>query len=632
MRFLLALALLLVCSAAHAQRGGPCDVRGCTMTGAVKFGASGNQLTVTGGATSASPIVFQSTAGNTGGIQINGGTPGVQIGSAGTGIVTLGQIILGNNATYTSSGSTLARSTTGVFTGNGSYAGSADLPSFNTFTVTNGVAATNIQGISALKGSITSASTTTGDQIGIHSDLNIVNLVTGGNQQHVSGLFTGQMTVNQGGSAPTAGNSAGSLFGINPNVILRSGATDISGLIGQENDCAVASGATAQQVTCLQIIHTSSHAVQGNDQDIAFGIFDQEASTIPGWKEGVSIGGRDQQWPIDQTSGVVAVARPESSSRVGARDAGQLKTASAFSGLDLSLMNVTDASGFSFRGSGSALGSAGTAYFANAKISTNASGVQLDIPNQIVTGGSVTTPGGGVVAAVYPGDVLYGLTSGPYPGQYKVTHVQAVSGSTIAAAGSGGTNGAQVVTLSGGTCTTAPQFNVTVTGGAISAVNSVATAGDCTVVPGAQQTNRAWAVTGASLAGASLNVALGAKTLSILVPDVSSSPPATITLTDDGLSADTRGVVYTPVWTARNTLSLNPSGALQTGSASLTLAAGEIGLTKIAASGSAPGAAGVKFGAVCGTNAGTAKIIAYAGTSTTPVTIVDNIGSGVTGC
>lgn len=64
----------------------------------------------------------------------------------------------------------------------------------------------------------------------------------------------------------------------------------------------------------------------------------------------------------------------------------------------------------------------------------------------------------------------------------------------------------------------------------------------------------------------------------------------------------------------------------------LTLAAGEVGLSKITASGTAPGAAGLKLGAVCGTNAGSAKIIAYAGTSTTPVTVIDNVGSGVTGC
>lgn len=68
------------------------------------------------------------------------------------------------------------------------------------------------------------------------------------------------------------------------------------------------------------------------------------------------------------------------------------------------------------------------------------------------------------------------------------------------------------------------------------------------------------------------------------------------------------------------------------GSTSLTLAAGEFALLKGTASGSAPGASGLKFAVVCGTNAGSAKVITYAGTSTTPVTIVDNVGSGVTGC
>lgn len=59
---------------------------------------------------------------------------------------------------------------------------------------------------------------------------------------------------------------------------------------------------------------------------------------------------------------------------------------------------------------------------------------------------------------------------------------------------------------------------------------------------------------------------------------------------------------------------------------------GELAFTKIAASGSAPGAAGGKIEFVCGTNAGSLKIIAYGGTSTTPVTVTDNIGSGATGC
>lgn len=66
----------------------------------------------------------------------------------------------------------------------------------------------------------------------------------------------------------------------------------------------------------------------------------------------------------------------------------------------------------------------------------------------------------------------------------------------------------------------------------------------------------------------------------------------------------------------------------QLGGASMTTATGELGLTKIAASGSAPGAGAMKFDVVAGTNGGTCKLIAYAGTSATPVTVVDNVGSG----
>jgi hypothetical protein len=55
---------------------------------------------------------------------------------------------------------------------------------------------------------------------------------------------------------------------------------------------------------------------------------------------------------------------------------------------------------------------------------------------------------------------------------------------------------------------------------------------------------------------------------------------------------------------------------------------GEFVASKITASGAAPGAAKMKFDVVAGTTAGTCKLIAYAGTSTTPVTVVDNVGSG----
>jgi hypothetical protein len=54
----------------------------------------------------------------------------------------------------------------------------------------------------------------------------------------------------------------------------------------------------------------------------------------------------------------------------------------------------------------------------------------------------------------------------------------------------------------------------------------------------------------------------------------------------------------------------------------------ELLMQKKTASNTAPGAGLLKFQVVAGTTGGTCKIIAYAGTSTTPVTIVDNVGGG----
>lgn len=81
-----------------------------------------------------------------------------------------------------------------------------------------------------------------------------------------------------------------------------------------------------------------------------------------------------------------------------------------------------------------------------------------------------------------------------------------------------------------------------------------------------------------------------------------------------------------------NVMHLPTTGGVVIGASTLTTTTGALGLNKMTASGSAPGAAGGKIELVCGTNAGTAKLTALAGTSTTPVTILDNIGAGVTGC
>lgn len=70
------------------------------------------------------------------------------------------------------------------------------------------------------------------------------------------------------------------------------------------------------------------------------------------------------------------------------------------------------------------------------------------------------------------------------------------------------------------------------------------------------------------------------------------------------------------------------AGGMNLGATLTTLTAGEFGVNKISASGTAPGAGTAKMAWVAGTNSGSCKLISYAGTSTTPVTIVDNVGAG----
>lgn len=84
---------------------------------------------------------------------------------------------------------------------------------------------------------------------------------------------------------------------------------------------------------------------------------------------------------------------------------------------------------------------------------------------------------------------------------------------TVVVAGSGYTNGAQVLTVSGGTCTTQPQFNVTVAGNAVTAVTGVAVAGNCSVPPA-----NPVSVTGGGGAGATLNVAFTAQNVGVIQP------------------------------------------------------------------------------------------------------------------
>ncbi len=86
------------------------------------------------------------------------------------------------------------------------------------------------------------------------------------------------------------------------------------------------------------------------------------------------------------------------------------------------------------------------------------------------------------------------------------------SSATVAAGGSGYSNGTQLLTVTGGTCTTQPQFNITGVAGAITAPLLV-TPGDCTVVP----TNPVSTTGGGGTSG-TLNITWSARAISLVQP------------------------------------------------------------------------------------------------------------------
>jgi hypothetical protein len=119
----------------------------------------------------------------------------------------------------------------------------------------------------------------------------------------------------------------------------------------------------------------------------------------------------------------------------------------------------------------------------------------------------------------------------------KVVSATVVSGHE----GSGGTDGTQTVTGTTGTGTKF-QASVTVTSGAISAVNSITVAGSYTANP---TTPTAEPVTGGALTGAQLDLVIGVSTFTISTAGVYSALPSG-TMTQASTTGNGLGAVFTP--------------------------------------------------------------------------------------
>jgi hypothetical protein len=144
---------------------------------------------------------------------------------------------------------------------------------------------------------------------------------------YVAEFPTGYVKANLGGTGTTYATAAGSVFGVNPNIIVDSGATNLYGAVGEEIDVTAKSGSSLAQKFGLTIIQGTGSVVQGAQDDAALVILNQNGAV--GWKAGLSLGTGSAYWPFSSSSSLIYAT------------AGQSGPGNAPAGIGVDLGNVT---------------------------------------------------------------------------------------------------------------------------------------------------------------------------------------------------------------------------------------------------------------------------------------------------
>jgi hypothetical protein len=123
--------------------------------------------------------------------------------------------------------------------------------------------------------------------------------------QYVGGQFSFYGNTNEGGTAPTPGNSRGFGFGFNAYVNLTPGATNWSGLFGGEIDVLAEAGSSHRNATGLLIVLKGGHASHGTD-NVDAGIVIAAADTATTrFDYGLQIGWGGHQVPVMSTGTLI---------------------------------------------------------------------------------------------------------------------------------------------------------------------------------------------------------------------------------------------------------------------------------------------------------------------------------------
>lgn len=270
------------------------------ITGTSTIGpASGNKLTVTGGAASTNAIALSQSG--TGGFTVQGA---MALPASG-GLQATTWLNVGNGKNLANSGALAPIFQTSIGTISGTVTGSGN-PAWNVFSngfdtadahaVSSGLTLARVAyayggaGMSGDRSALTVQSTQTATSS---------NAGLGHNPFYGAGNFWVTMNATEGGTAPTLTGGSGQAFALNPQVLLATGATNFLEMTGGEVNLACQGSCSVARKFDWKITPLGTDANQGNIADamLKFG----GASGAVARKNGILFGGDISQWEVTGT-------------------------------------------------------------------------------------------------------------------------------------------------------------------------------------------------------------------------------------------------------------------------------------------------------------------------------------------
>lgn len=299
---------------------------------------------------------------------------------------------------------------------------------------------------------------------------------------------------------------------------MTSGATHWSRLTTQENDVSCQIGCSVVYKSALNIVLGSDDVVAGSGGggDWAVGFSNQWPNlSAVGWPTLLAIGNPNGSFPgATNGTGRIMDIRP-----IAAAIGYGSTNAKSADGLNLDRLYTTrytfDGAGFGAGGDGTLHVGAGTIAGASGVLQIGgANYMQTASAPSVVNAGSATGDGNN---NYFAGEIVTddGDTNELIAGLYQVTHTKAIA-ATVKTAGTGGTTSGSCTVV--GTTGTGTKFQATVavSGGGITSVSSISTAGDYTVNPTDPTNEPVTNGTCVGLTGSALNVGMGVLTLATL--------------------------------------------------------------------------------------------------------------------